>query len=129
MFLLNRITTNVNRIMKRFILPLVVMTFLIGCKTEKDQNRDISLTYPETKKVDTVDTYFGTEVPDPYRWLEDDRSAETEEWVKSQNISFPIGMIEADEKDTRLAWGVKSLPWLILTNLKHIVTSEGFSIT
>ena len=41
--------------------------------------------YPETKKVDTVDTYFGTEVPDPYRWLEDDRSAETEAWVKAEN--------------------------------------------
>ena len=44
-----------------------------------------ALNYPETKKVDTVDTYFGEEVPDPYRWLEDDRSEETEAWVKSQN--------------------------------------------
>lgn len=43
------------------------------------------VTYPETKKGDTVDTYFGTEVPDPYRWLEDDRSLETGEWVKTQN--------------------------------------------
>ncbi len=41
--------------------------------------------YPETAKVDTVDTYFGTEVPDPYRWLEDDNSAQTASWVKSQN--------------------------------------------
>ncbi|WP_234405883.1 prolyl oligopeptidase family serine peptidase [Leeuwenhoekiella sp. MAR_2009_132] len=41
--------------------------------------------YPETKKVDTIDTYFGTQVPDPYRWLEDDRSAETEAWVKAEN--------------------------------------------
>ena len=45
----------------------------------------MAVTYPETKKVDTVDTYFGTEVPDPYRWLEDDRSAETEAWVKAEN--------------------------------------------
>jgi prolyl oligopeptidase len=44
-----------------------------------------TLDYPDTKKVDTVDTYFGTEVPDPYRWLEDDNSKETEEWVKAQN--------------------------------------------
>ncbi len=71
--------------MKRFILPAIALAFLMSCKTEKDQNRDISLTYPETKKVDTVDTYFGVEIQDPYRWLEDDRSAETEEWVKSQN--------------------------------------------
>ena len=41
--------------------------------------------YPETRKADNVDTYFGTNVPDPYRWLEDDRSEETAQWVKSQN--------------------------------------------
>ena len=41
--------------------------------------------YPETRKADNVDTYFGTNVPDPYRWLEDDRSEETAKWVQSQN--------------------------------------------
>ena len=41
--------------------------------------------YPETQKVDVVDTYFGTEIVDPYRWLEDDRSDETAEWVNAQN--------------------------------------------
>ncbi|MFV8783525.1 prolyl oligopeptidase family serine peptidase [Microbulbifer sp. SA54] len=44
-----------------------------------------ALSYPATRKDDVVDTYFGTEVADPYRWLEDDRSAETESWVKAQN--------------------------------------------
>ncbi|MDE0470949.1 MAG: prolyl oligopeptidase family serine peptidase [Ekhidna sp.] len=44
-----------------------------------------ALIYPQTKKVDTVDVYFETEVPDPYRWLEDDLSAETSDWVKRQN--------------------------------------------
>ena len=43
------------------------------------------LTYPETAKVDTVDVYFGTEVPDPYRWLENDTSAATAAWVEAQN--------------------------------------------
>lgn len=41
--------------------------------------------YPKTKKVDQVDTYFGVKVADPYRWLEDDRSPEVEEWVKAEN--------------------------------------------
>ena len=43
------------------------------------------MNYPKTKTVDTIDTYFGVEVSDPYRWLEDDRSPETEAWVKTQN--------------------------------------------
>lgn len=41
--------------------------------------------YPKTKKTDKVDSYFETKISDPYRWLEDDRSAETAEWVKEQN--------------------------------------------
>ena len=41
--------------------------------------------YPQTKKTDKVDSYFETKISDPYRWLEDDRSAETAEWVKEQN--------------------------------------------
>jgi prolyl oligopeptidase len=43
------------------------------------------LVYPETRRGDAVDDYFGTRIPDPYRWLEDDRSEETGAWVKAQN--------------------------------------------
>ncbi|RTY89491.1 S9 family peptidase [Flavobacterium sp. RSP46] len=43
------------------------------------------LTYPTTNKGETVDVYFDTKLPDPYRWLEDDKSAETGAWVKAQN--------------------------------------------
>lgn len=43
------------------------------------------VTYPVTTKGETVDVYFDTKLPDPYRWLEDDKSAETGAWVKSQN--------------------------------------------
>ncbi len=41
--------------------------------------------YPQTKKGETVDVYFDTKVSDPYRWLEDDKSAETGAWVKAEN--------------------------------------------
>ena len=43
------------------------------------------ITYPTTKKIDHVDDYHGTQVTDPYRWLEDDRSDETAVWVKAEN--------------------------------------------
>jgi prolyl oligopeptidase len=48
------------------------------------------LTYPVAKKVDQVDVYHGTKVADPYRWLEDDMSAETAAWVEAENkVTFP----------------------------------------
>jgi len=49
------------------------------------QKEAVKLSYPETKKVDQVDDYFGTKVPDPYRWLEDDNAADTLAWVEAQN--------------------------------------------
>jgi protocatechuate 3,4-dioxygenase beta subunit len=55
--------------------------------------------------------------------------APLDEWLKNQGLSFPVGIIETSEKETRLTWGVKSLPWLILTDAEHIVTAEGFSLS
>ena len=73
--------------MRNLALAMVVLTTITACKNENELKKPdaIAVTYPETKKVDTVDTYFGEEVKDPYRWLEDDRSAETGAWVKAQN--------------------------------------------
>lgn len=70
--------------MKKVLIPVFIMAAIVSCKNEK-QEEVAQITYPQTKKVDTVDTYFGTEIKDPYRWLEDDRSEETAAWVKAQN--------------------------------------------
>ena len=64
-------------------MPLVGIMMLACKNTQK--NDTINLKYPNTKKVDSVDTYFGIKIQDPFRWLEDDRSPETENWVKEQN--------------------------------------------
>ncbi len=61
----------------------VLLAFLAGNAIAQKSTH--TLTYPETTKGTTIDNYFGNEVADPYRWLEDDRSSKTEDWVKSQN--------------------------------------------
>ena len=65
--------------MRKMTLLLLMSVLFIAC-----QNNN-KMIYPKTKKVDTIDVYFDTEVADPYRWLEDDTSDETAEWVKAQN--------------------------------------------
>ena len=70
--------------MKHLSLAGMALFAMFSCNQEPKKETAV-LTYPETKKVDTVDTYFGTEVQDPYRWLEDDRSDETADWVQRQN--------------------------------------------
>lgn len=72
---------------KVLILALSVTTiFMISCQQQK-------YNYPVTAKVDQADDYFGTKVNDPYRWLEDDTSAQTGEWVKAQN-AVTFGYLE-----------------------------------
>ena len=72
--------------MKNLIyLAFVFLLLLIACKNKKDAMADFELKYPETKRDSVYDEYFGVKVHDPYRWLEDDNSPETEEWVKAQN--------------------------------------------
>ncbi len=75
--------------MKNFLLIFSALFILAGCaeKTtgEAAKNPTMTLDYPETKKVDTTDTYFGTVVKDEYRWLEDDNADDTKAWVKAQN--------------------------------------------
>ncbi|WP_371132987.1 hypothetical protein [Lutibacter sp.] len=75
--------------MKKIVLIAAFGVLAISCKETNSEKNQIQLTYPITKQVDTVTNYFGTNIKDPYRWLEDDRSAETGEWVNAQNqVSF-----------------------------------------
>jgi prolyl oligopeptidase len=67
--------------MKKTIFILITASMISACSN----NEENKLIYPETKKGEVVDNYFGVEVADPYRWLEDDLSTETEQWVKEQN--------------------------------------------
>jgi hypothetical protein len=53
---------------------------------------------------------------------------ELDEWVNTNNVSFPAGMIHNNQDETLFNWGVRSLPWLILTNNKHLVISAGFGL-
>lgn len=71
--------------MKKIALSIFTLTLLLACNKENSKVKVTEINYPKTKTVDTVDTYFDVKVNDPYRWLEDDRSKETEAWVKAQN--------------------------------------------
>jgi hypothetical protein len=50
------------------------------------------------------------------------------EWLKKNDVPFPAGTVAGDEERLRFTWGVKSLPWLILTDRNHVVTAEGFGL-
>lgn len=69
--------------MKSLYSALLLTAFGITASAQISQKQ---MNYPLSKKDNTVDTYFGTKVEDPYRWLENDQAADTKEWVKAQNI-------------------------------------------
>ena len=64
--------------MKKIIVTLLMSSTIASFGQQKNK-------YPLTRKGDKIDVYFETKVADPYRWLEDDRSIETSDWVKAQN--------------------------------------------
>jgi prolyl oligopeptidase len=75
-------------ILKSILTSLLFMIEISGAIAQSTP-----LNYTKTRKTDQIDDYHGTKVADPYRWLEDDRSAETGEWVKAQN-AVTFGYLE-----------------------------------
>ena len=94
--------------MRLLLLSITLLALTAGCTTPDDNTSDTNEepfheatddpweavdvpAYPDTRQGDVVDTYFGTEVADPYRWLEDDTASETEAWVEAQNeVTFGV---------------------------------------
>ena len=77
--------------MKLITSMAIIATGLAACHQQHNSQlttfKPIAVKYPVTHKdTSVIDTYFGTPVADPYRWLEDDRSKETAAWVKAENI-------------------------------------------
>ena len=69
------------KIFNKFYVLIFLVSILNGC-----EEGTIKMDYPETKKLDLVETIFGETIEDPYRWLEDFTSIESREWVENQNI-------------------------------------------
>jgi len=77
----------------RFLLLPAALLLAVGCASPGESAHDRSLDYPPAYKVGVVDTYFGTAVPDPYRWLEKEDSDSTREWIAAQN-ELTFGYLE-----------------------------------
>ncbi len=66
----------------RLFIPFILIVLIShACKN----NSSKVLIYPETKKIDTLDDYFSHSIADPYRWLEDNNSDDTRDWIDAQN--------------------------------------------
>ena len=70
---------------RRNVWPWAVVAMAMLLVAGAYAQQGARLDYPQTRKVDHVDTYHGIAVPDPYRWLEDDNSPETAQWVAAEN--------------------------------------------
>lgn len=79
--------------MKKYLILSFVMAGLILQSCNKSHEVASVGQYPVAKKVDTVDTYFGVEVADPYRWMENDTAQETADWVRAEN-EVTFGFLE-----------------------------------
>ncbi|AEE23764.1 Prolyl oligopeptidase [Glaciecola sp. 4H-3-7+YE-5] len=101
--------------MKLTLIAVGISALLMGCSTANQSNQQsapsggtsitgnqlqkMNLSYPKTRKDDVTDSYFGTQVADPYRWLEDDMSNETKQWVKAENAVTQAYLAQVPSRD------------------------------
>ncbi|HJP50350.1 MAG TPA: hypothetical protein QF611_04900, partial [Pseudomonadales bacterium] len=98
------------------LLIAMLAGLLVSCVEEKKEAKESTpattasseIEYPVTRKGDVVDEYFGRKIPDPYRWLEDDRSDETGEWIRAQN-AVTFGYLNQIPYRTKLRDRLKKL--------------------
>ena len=67
--------------MYRFLILTAIFSLFLNLSKAQNQYN-----YPVVEKDQVTDDYFGYPVEDPFRWLEDDRSDRTEQWVKQENL-------------------------------------------
>ena len=107
-------------IFKQLSRGLVAAVLLVAFGTHAFAEGDSVLDYPETQTGDVVDDYHGTEVEDPYRWLEDQYADEVAEWVTAQNeVTFAylekLPMRESLEERLTELWDYAKMgtPWRV----------------
>jgi prolyl oligopeptidase len=83
---------------RALILLGSIVTVALSRTIESPKGETVALSYPEAKRGEIVDDYFGTKVPDPYRWLEDTDSAPTVAWVKAENVLTSAYMEELPDR-------------------------------
>ena len=102
------------QITRKGLLLLAILSPIMAEAQLKNTQKTV-MTYPETKKENIKDNYFGAEVADPYRWLEDDRSEETKAWVIAQNAVTQKYMAQIPYRNQ------------IKTRLTHLMNYEKYS--
>lgn len=101
--------------MKITLIAVGISAILMGCTNASNSSNPLSpiseaatastqlqrmnISYPQTVKGDVKDNYFGTQVADPYRWLEDDMSSETGQWVKAENAVTQAYLAQVPSRD------------------------------
>jgi len=100
--------------MKKLVSSIFIAAAIVSCNKTENTNMQEKLTYPETRKDSVVDVYFGEQIADTYRWLEDDLSEETAAWVKAENeVTFAyldkIPFREALRKQLEEKWNYEKI--------------------